>query len=123
MYSDSLGLANDNSIYSGLPKEWKDRARDYRDQRESQSEPYSHPYDPSYSPSPKNCAHYPPGSLRDICQGTPDKPDMNCARKCLKDYWPGNYNGPSQDYAFWLIPQHPVCWYECNITPDDFCEK
>lgn len=25
---------------------------------------------------------------------------MNCARKCLKEYWPGNYGGLGQDYGF-----------------------
>ena len=77
------------------------------------------PYDPNFGPN--NCSHYPPGILHDICSGTPNNPNMNCARKCLQQSYPGGYGGPPQDYGFWLIPQHPICWWECKVTPTDFC--
>jgi len=83
--------------------------------------PAALPYDTSYGPSAANCAHYPPGILRNICSETPSNPSMNCSRRCLKEYWPGNYSGPGWHYGFWLIPQHPVCWWECNLVPTDFC--
>lgn len=73
------------------------------------------PYSDDHSPTPNNCSHYGCSGLKSICENTPNNPNMNCARKCLKTYWPGNYSGPIQDYMFWLIPQHPVCWVECKI--------
>jgi hypothetical protein len=80
------------------------------------------PYDPGYGPTPGNCAHYPP-SLRSLCEGFPDDPNTNCARKCLATHWPGNWGGPWYDYVFWGIPQHPVCWIECKMEPKDFCPR
>jgi hypothetical protein len=46
---------------------------------------------------------------------------MNCARRCLKNSYPGIWGGPLADYAFWLVPQHPICWWECHTDPVDIC--
>jgi len=81
------------------------------------------PYDPSYGPSAANCAQYPPGLLHDICTGTPNNPSMNCSRKCVAVAYPGQWGGPPQDYVFYIIPEHPICWWECKLTPGDFCPK
>jgi hypothetical protein len=78
------------------------------------------PYDPGYGPS--NCAQYPAGILHDICSGTPNNPHMNCSRKCLQEHYPGQWKGPPQDYLFYFIPQHPICSWECQLTPGDFCK-
>ena len=76
-------------------------------------------HDPGITPS--QCGHYPSGSFeRSICEGTPDNRDMNCTRKCLRASYPGG-SRLSGEYAYWIIPQHPICWWECGVTPDDFC--
>ncbi len=80
---------------------------------------WSLPWDIGYSPSFANCSHYPPG-LRDICLGSGNSPNMNCARKCLAVYYRGI--GSLIDGAFWVIPQHPVCWLECKTPPLDLCK-
>jgi len=82
-----------------------------------------YPYDPSYAPSGSNCSQYPSGLLHDICTGTPNNPSMNCSRKCIASFYPGQWGGPAQDYVFYFIPQHPVCWWECGLTPVSFCPK
>jgi RHS repeat-associated protein len=79
------------------------------------------PYDPQYRPTPANCSQYgSSGLLRRICEGTPDNPNMNCARRCIAQFWPGTWGGPPQDYLFYILPQHPICWWECRLTPNDF---
>ena len=87
------------------------------------SAPLPLPYDPGYGPATANCAQYPPGLLHDICTGTPNNPNMNCSRKCIGDSFPGRWGGPPQDYLFYFIPQHPICWWECGLTPGSFCPK
>ena len=79
------------------------------------------PYDPTFGPSAQNCSQYPPGILHSICSGTPDNPSMNCARNCVATHYPGRWNGPIQDYVFYLIPEHPVCWWVCKLRPSSFC--
>jgi RHS repeat-associated protein len=84
------------------------------------------PYDERFGPTDANCAHYQSdagGLLYWICHDFfGDSPWGNCSRKCLKDYYPGRYGGPWIDYAFWLIPQHPVCWIDCT-RDDDRCKQ
>ncbi|MCP4553646.1 MAG: RHS repeat-associated core domain-containing protein [Bacteroidetes bacterium] len=81
-------------------------------------------YNENYGPGGGNCGHYPPG-LRDLCEADWPGDDRweNCSRKCLKIYWPGNYGGPWYDYAFWLLPQHPICWWECTGEEPEPCQK
>lgn len=73
------------------------------------------PYDPSFSPSAQNCSQY-PSWLSYICTHTPDSPKMNCARNCIATHYPGRWNGPWQDYLFYFIPEHPVCWWVCATS-------
>jgi RHS repeat-associated protein len=78
------------------------------------------PFNPNYGPSADNCAHYPPGLLYDICSGTPSNPNMNCSRKCLQVTYPGSGANALQLGA-WIVPIHPICWWECGLTPFSFC--
>jgi len=90
-----------------------------RSWRPQPSPPVPLPWDPGFGPN--NCSHYPVPALRKICgQGAPDNPNMNCARKCLAVYWQG-IDSPL-DGAFWLFPQHPVCWWECRLSPPELCK-
>lgn len=79
------------------------------------------PYDPTFGPSAANCAQYDPGSVASaVCLGTPSNPGMNCSRKCLQTTYPGN-NSTFLQTAYWLVPQHPICWVECRLDPFDLC--
>ena len=78
------------------------------------------PFNPNYGPSADNCAHYPPGLLYDICKGTPSNPNMNCSRKCLQVTYPGSGANALQT-GVWIVPIHPLCWWECGLTPVSFC--
>jgi RHS repeat-associated protein len=77
------------------------------------------PCNPTFGPSPANCDHYPDPFLRAICMGAPNTPSMNCSRKCLQQTFPGIR--PFGSFAYWIIPQHPVCWWECYADPIDLC--
>jgi len=82
--------------------------------------PHSNPPDADYGPSGGNCSHYPPESnLRVICEFLGDDPNTNCARKCLKDRYPGNTYSCGDEHApnlshswYWL--DHPACWMKCD---------
>lgn len=77
------------------------------------------PYNPNFGPTTANCDHYPDPFLRAICMGAPNSPSMNCSRKCLQQTFPGMR--PFASFAYWIIPQHPVCWWECYADPIDLC--
>lgn len=77
-------------------------------------------FNTNYGPSAENCKHYPPGLLYDICIGTPSNPNMNCSRKCLQVTYPGSGANALQTSA-WIVPIHPLCWWECGLTPFSFC--
>jgi hypothetical protein len=81
---------------------------------------WSLPWDIGYGPSSENCEQYPP-ALQKICGNSPNNPNMNCARKCLAVHYRGI--GSALDGAFWLIPQHPVCWWECKVPPQQICKS
>jgi len=78
------------------------------------------PFNPNYGPSAENCAHYPPGLPHDICSGTPSNPNMNCSRKCLQVTYPGRGANALQ-MGVWIVPIHPICWWDCGLTPFSFC--
>ena len=85
--------------------------------------PGPYPYDPRYLPTPANCAIYGSTIFGSICRNTPNNPPTNCSRQCLAWSWPGQWNAPWYDlsYAYYLIPQHPICWVQCQASPSDFC--
>jgi hypothetical protein len=80
------------------------------------------PYSPYFGPS--NCNQYPLGSgLSRLCQNFGDRPNTNCARKCLQEKYPIAQFPPQcgQTPAFpsdpWYWRDHPICWYECQWGP------
>jgi RHS repeat-associated protein len=80
-----------------------------------------YPYDPGFGPTAANCSQYPGGLLHSICMYPRNNPSMNCSRKCIASSYPGQWGGPAQDYVFYFIPQHPICWWECGLTPLSLC--
>lgn len=77
------------------------------------------PFNTMYGP--QNCSHYPEGGvLWNICNGTPDNPNMNCARKCLQVTYPGP-QANALAATVWVVPIHPLCWWDCRLKPQDFC--
>ena len=78
------------------------------------------PFNPNFGPSADNCAHYPMGLLYDICSGTPSNPSMNCSRKCLQVTYPGS-GASALQLGAWIVPIHPICWWECGLTLFSFC--